>query len=93
MSKAGFDNDIIWLLSQVIDSFNTNTYFSYSVNMQNDTNSAMAENVSLRGLLLDNLTSQLLVNIYMNEFDQFVKRKLKVKYYIRYADVETRGGL
>jgi retron-type reverse transcriptase len=38
------------------------------------------------GLPLGNLTSQLLVNIYMNEFDQFVKRNLKVKYYIRYAD-------
>ena len=39
-----------------------------------------------RGLPLGNLTSQLLVNIYMNEFDQFVKRKLKVDYYIRFAD-------
>lgn len=39
-----------------------------------------------RGLPLGNLTSQLLVNIYMNEFDQFVKHKLKVKHYIRYAD-------
>jgi RNA-directed DNA polymerase len=39
-----------------------------------------------RGLPLGNLTSQLLVNIYMNEFDQFVKHKLKAKYYIRYAD-------
>lgn len=38
------------------------------------------------GLPLGNLTSQLFVNIYMNEFDQFVKRKLKVRYYIRYAD-------
>ena len=38
------------------------------------------------GLPLGNLTSQLLVNIYMNEFDQFMKRELKVKYYIRYAD-------
>lgn len=38
------------------------------------------------GLPLGNLTSQLLVNVYMNEFDQFVKRELKVKYYIRYAD-------
>lgn len=38
------------------------------------------------GLPLGNLTSQLLVNIYMNEFDQFIKHKLKVKYYIRYAD-------
>ncbi len=39
-----------------------------------------------RGLPLGNLTSQLFVNIYMNEFDQFVKHKLKAKYYIRYAD-------
>lgn len=38
------------------------------------------------GLPLGNLTSQLLVNIYMNEFDHFVKRELKVRYYIRYAD-------
>lgn len=38
------------------------------------------------GLPLGNLTSQLLVNIYMDEFDQFVKHKLKAKYYIRYAD-------
>lgn len=38
------------------------------------------------GLPLGNLTSQLLVNIYMNEFDQFVKRELKAKFYIRYAD-------
>ncbi len=51
-----------------------------------------------KGLPLGNLTSQLLVNIYMNEFDQFVKHRLKVKYYIRYADdfvlfSEDRHGL
>ncbi len=39
-----------------------------------------------KGLPLGNLTSQLLVNIYMNEFDQFVKHTLKVKCYIRYSD-------
>jgi len=39
-----------------------------------------------KGLPLGNLTSQLFVNIYMNEFDQFAKHKLRVKYYIRYAD-------
>jgi len=41
---------------------------------------------STKGLPLGNLTSQLLVNIYMNEFDQFVKHQLKVQYYVRYAD-------
>ena len=39
-----------------------------------------------KGLPLGNLTSQLFVNIYMNKFDQFVKHKIKAKYYIRYAD-------
>lgn len=38
------------------------------------------------GLPLGNLTSQLLVNIYMNKFDQFMKHRIKTKYYIRYAD-------
>jgi RNA-directed DNA polymerase len=38
------------------------------------------------GLPLGNLTSQLLVNIYMNKLDQFAKHNLKAKYYIRYAD-------
>ena len=39
-----------------------------------------------KGLPLGNLTSQLLVNVYMNEFDQFVKHRLKATYYVRYAD-------
>jgi len=39
-----------------------------------------------KGLPLGNLTSQLFVNIYMNEFDQFMKHYMKAKYYIRYAD-------
>jgi len=48
--------------------------------------SSFNSGTSRKGLPLGNLTSQLLVNIYMNEFDQFVKHKLKAKYYIRYAD-------
>ncbi len=39
-----------------------------------------------KGLPLGNLTSQLFCNIYMNELDQFVKHRLKIKHYIRYAD-------
>ena len=41
---------------------------------------------SQKGLPLGNLTSQLLVNIYLNELDQWMKHKMKVKYYIRYGD-------
>jgi RNA-directed DNA polymerase len=61
------DEDTLWLLNRVIDSFSVPGSLS-------------------KGLPLGNLTSQLLVNIYMNEFDQFVKRTLKIKYYQRYAD-------
>lgn len=39
-----------------------------------------------KGLPLGNLTSQLLVNVYMNRFDQFAKHQLKAAQYIRYAD-------
>jgi hypothetical protein len=39
-----------------------------------------------KGIPLGNLTSQLFSNVYLNKFDHFVKRELRVKYYIRYAD-------
>lgn len=39
-----------------------------------------------KGLPLGNVTSQLFANIYLNELDQFVKHKLKIKYYLRYTD-------
>lgn len=61
-----FDMDIIWLLREVLHSFNSSK--------------------PGLGLPLGNLTSQLFANIYMNEFDKFVKHELKAKFYIRYAD-------
>ncbi len=68
------DTDVLWLLHEVVESF------SSKISRFNlDTKPSV-------GLPLGNLTSQLLVNIYMNEFDQYVKHTLKVKYYIRYAD-------
>ena len=60
------DADILWLIGQVVGSFNSG--------------------IEGKGLPLGNLTSQLLVNVYMNEFDQFAKHKLKARQYIRYAD-------
>ena len=38
------------------------------------------------GLPIGNLTSQLFANVYMNELDQYVKHKLKEKWYGRYMD-------
>ena len=39
-----------------------------------------------KGIPLGNLTSQLFSNVYLDPFDQYVKRVLRVKKYIRYAD-------
>ena len=38
------------------------------------------------GLPIGNLTSQLYSNVYMNPFDQFVKRDILCEYYGRYVD-------
>jgi len=61
------DNNTIWVLREIIESFHSKNNFGI-------------------GLPLGNLTSQILVNIYMNEFDHFLKRELKIKYCVRYAD-------
>ncbi|HOZ35599.1 MAG TPA: reverse transcriptase/maturase family protein [archaeon] len=39
-----------------------------------------------KGIPIGNLTSQLFSNIYLNELDQYIKHKLKIKYYYRYVD-------
>ena len=39
-----------------------------------------------KGLPIGNLTSQFFANVYMNDFDNFVKRQLKCKRYLRYVD-------
>lgn len=38
------------------------------------------------GIPIGNFTSQYFANIYLNELDQFIKREIKVKYYVRYMD-------
>lgn len=39
-----------------------------------------------KGIPIGNLTSQLFANIYLNELDQYIKHKLKIKHYFRYVD-------
>jgi retron-type reverse transcriptase len=61
------DDNALWILARVIDSFSV-------------------EGKSSTGLPLGNLTSQFFVNIYLNELDQFVKRSVRAKHYVRYCD-------
>jgi len=41
---------------------------------------------SFKGLPIGNLTSQFFANVYLDMLDQFVKRRLGVRYYVRYCD-------
>lgn len=43
-------------------------------------------NSGTKGIPIGNYTSQIFANIYLNEIDQYIKQKLKVKYYFRYMD-------
>ncbi|MBI5140435.1 MAG: group II intron reverse transcriptase domain-containing protein [Candidatus Vogelbacteria bacterium] len=65
LEKYIVDENLLWLLGDIIESFRSRP---------------------MVGLPLGNLTSQLLINIYMNEFDQFMKHGLKAEYYMRYSD-------
>lgn len=38
------------------------------------------------GIPLGNITSQVFANIYLNELDKFVKKELRVRFYVRYND-------
>ncbi len=46
----------------------------------------LAEQTSMHGLPIGNLSSQFFANIFLNELDQFVKHVLGAKHYIRYVD-------
>ncbi len=64
------DTDALWLLKEIVESFRTPGY----------------PDDDCKGIPIGNLTSQLFANLYMNEFDQFMKQQLRVKQYVRYTD-------
>ncbi len=78
-----FDNIDHKILLEILDKYISDKNIIWLLREIINSFSATQEGV---GLPLGNLTSQLFVNIYMNEFDQFMKHKFKTKYYIRYAD-------
>lgn len=70
ISRKIKDEKVLRLLKEIIDSFNSN----------------QSNLFECKGVPIGNLTSQIFANIYMNEFDQYVKHNLKVKNYVRYTD-------
>ena len=62
------------LLREIVESY---------VMTQNDKESKC---VGQKGIPIGNLTSQIFANIYLNEFDRFIKHCLKIKKHLRYGD-------
>ena len=75
------DPDVMWLLDTIVNS--EDKPFGLPVGFaayETD------ERLSDVGMPIGNLTSQMFANIYLNEADQYIKRELGVRYYIRYMD-------
>ncbi len=75
------DKDVIGLLDEIINCSDTAFGLPAGVNIE-DTDERLFD----KGMPIGNLSSQMFANIYLNEVDQYIKRKLRVHYYIRYMD-------
>jgi hypothetical protein len=74
-----------WLMDQFLDSGKTSE-LSQSSEVSYFPGDDLFAALRPRGLPIGNLTSQFWANVYLNELDQFVKRELKCRAYLRYCD-------
>ena len=72
----------LWLIDTIID--NSNEQEKIINHFPGDNLLTPVER--RHGLPIGNLTSQWMANIYLSDFDHFVKEQLKVKKYLRYVD-------
>lgn len=77
-SKRIKDKRLLWLLGKIIDSHLEDRIPAHIDNPKNFNQE--------KGIPIGNLLSQLFANVYLNEFDGFVKEDLGVKHYVRYVD-------
>ena len=72
----------LWLIDTIIDSSNPQE----PVNLHFPGDDLLTPIKRRKGLPIGNLTSQFFGNLYLGQFDHFVKETLKVKRYLRYVD-------
>lgn len=75
------DHDIRQLLIALADSFRTDD--QYDDLFPPD---GMYRRTAAKGMPIGNLSSQLFANIFLNDFDHWIKEVLRIKHYIRYVD-------
>ena len=80
---------MFWLAKTLIFHDPTERYLqksTYSIRSRIPKHKSLLNTKKNTGLPIGNLTSQFFANVYLNELDQFVKHRLKAKYYVRYVD-------
>jgi len=75
------DHELHILIISLIDSFSKDGRYDYLF-----AESTMYRQTPDKGIPIGNLSSQLFANIFLNDFDHWVKETLRVKRYVRYVD-------
>jgi RNA-directed DNA polymerase len=75
------DHDLRQLITDLVDSFRTDDRYDVLFPPGSPYHQTAA-----KGMPIGNLSSQLFANIYLNDFDHWVKEQLRVRHYIRYVD-------
>jgi len=78
------DKSVMWLVDQVLESGTGVLAEEYEMVWFPGDDLMVA--LRPRGLPIGNLTSQFWANVYLDDLDQFVKRRLRCPAYLRYVD-------
>jgi hypothetical protein len=84
LQKIMPDASVMWLVEKILES--GQGVLSEEYNMVYFAGDDLFAQNRPRGLPIGNLTSQWWANCYLNQLDQFVKRELSCKAYLRYVD-------
>ena len=80
------DKEVLKILDNIIDSTNEE-YINLEIKKQKEINKLdLPEYNKGKGLPIGNMSSQIIAIMYLNELDHYIKKNLKIKYYIRYMD-------
>jgi RNA-directed DNA polymerase len=84
LSRLIVDDDLLWLVKRILDS--GQGVHAKEFSPQWFPGDDLLAACCPRGLPIGNLTSQFWANVYLDPLDQFVKRKLGCRAYLRYVD-------
>ena len=71
----------LWFVTKIIDSRQSSKDLTYF-----EGDDLFTPLYRKKGIPIGNLTSQFFANLYLNDFDHFVKEELAARFYIRYCD-------